>query len=469
MIIKRCSVLLSPLLLAACVPAGPTVGVGGFPIVSEREAQAIIDSLTAVTDEQKKEIDKSFLIATAHEEYRVEKWVQPINKTEECKIVFSASHGEDIDWFLYSKNDGPFWDGRCENGYAIGLGRVFARIKEDNSLASFLLEYPANGGYPTTYMRVNYDNNQIMWEAKNDSYLSQLYMNQINTDPLTKEIRNTSFIHERNTGNRYINDTLIGSDTVKFIKMLPNDQQWILFNNYNPIQHSVSESTGPVDSNHNNVGILLVKDLIGGHIAYDYRNTPTYSRVIPPNNYVNYLISVNQNIIDANQKMTALLQSSFSAVSRYQNRICRGNVSVKWMSDEIYGRICLPDGELSVFSDLMAARQQEQKERLELAQQKFAEQQQQRVEQERKNQLFALERQRLEQERAAANRAANRAAVSATMQSISQSLEQFNQGAANTLRQASTPIHIPQVNFGIQNSTNTVNCIRTLGNTVHCR
>ena len=76
MTIKRCSVLLTPLLLTACVTTGPTVGVGGFPTVSEREAQALIDSLTVVTDEQKKEIDKSFLIATAHEEYRVEKWVQ---------------------------------------------------------------------------------------------------------------------------------------------------------------------------------------------------------------------------------------------------------------------------------------------------------------------------------------------------------------------------------------------------------
>ena len=464
MIIKRCSVLLTPLLLTACVTTGPTVGVGGFPTVSEREAQALIDSLSVVTDEQKEIFVNSFMEYSGHLDYIDYEWIQPVNKKEECKILTMQPKGSDEFWWNEGKSKNQFWDGDCKDGYAFGLGREFAYLP-DGSLGSWLVTFTEPNKPPILHLTVNYENNFIQWRSNDDSYISQLTIQLFNTGPLTKELRQIHFFADKDNYKYYYEDTQIGNDVVIASEVHSNNQYWDIKHTINPMLWSVPTSIGPSDNSRKEIGVWIGSDHRLGPMAVDFRNQNNPQRVYIPENYYNHLMNIYNRISNARNKRNNMLQNSFSAVTRYQNRICRGNVSVDWMDDEIYGRICLPDGELSPFSDLIAEKQQQQKERLELAQQQFAELQRQWAEEDRKNELLALERQRLAQQQAAANSAA----TAQFLQQFSQSMQQFNQGAANTLRQSSNPIQVPQVNFGIQNNSSVINCIRTSGYTVHCR
>jgi len=58
-------------------------------------------------------------------------WIQPKNLSSQCKLWLNKkSEYEDIDFY---------WDGECKDGYAIGLGRVFAKgfMRDDESIVYY--------------------------------------------------------------------------------------------------------------------------------------------------------------------------------------------------------------------------------------------------------------------------------------------------------------------------------------------
>jgi hypothetical protein len=100
-----------PLMLIALISGCATTQ--RLPVIDDHEAFKY----------ERKYLAKNEQLVSNYSPQPVVKWVQPSNKDIPCRTYFGASKNSDLT--LY-ENFKVFWDGGCKNGYANGIGRIFA-------------------------------------------------------------------------------------------------------------------------------------------------------------------------------------------------------------------------------------------------------------------------------------------------------------------------------------------------------
>lgn len=159
MLISRYTLAFLPLLMSGCA----AVGSGQFPAVSERDTQALIESISHTTAEQTQAFEADAAYRLENPDYAYIEWVQPENKSEPCKIRMGQKKDKDTIWWREPASQGTlYWDGDCRDGYAYGIGRNFVTMP-DGSLRSTLVTYPGGNQPPQTHLDVNYTNDTIIW------------------------------------------------------------------------------------------------------------------------------------------------------------------------------------------------------------------------------------------------------------------------------------------------------------------
>lgn len=372
-------------------------------------------------------------------------WVQPDNKQEPCKLWFQ---GEEEYW----KGPGTsvYWDGDCKDGYAFGLGREFVESIE-RGLQADLASYGTPGEEPDYYYKAAYDDHHYLYiskvNAKNDSFTHGSKGVAI-SNPGTRDFYISEITWYWNTQERAQNYQYDFSFTgrTRFVRTYSPDKAIIFNLSNNPsdaYRRSVTFIDGPIE-------LASVVDYGNGVVNHYSRKKGITTQVTLPENVLGFLDNEGPTAVSTLSTIESSLVGSKRAMSIYKRKICKSDVSVDFMADTIYGRICLPEGDLTPYSEQISQYQQEQQELWAKAEKRRQEQQQ----------LAAQQRD------AAARRAAQaRAETAEAIAELGDSMTEFNKNATS-FTQSLMNQQAPAVNMNGSSSTQT-NCVM-VSNIINC-
>jgi hypothetical protein len=368
----------------------------------------------------------------------VEYWVQPANIAEPCKVMVVADEVPETT---------IYWDGRCDGGYAKGLGRAF--LDSDHGLTGWLEEYPGGPNTPKTHYAVAYDYNRVSVGFAPDGGAREKYAhNNPNGFSVCQGYRNRDEVNgvEYNYHTCSKNDFSTWSLAYADGSSLKLDQS--------------SDPSVPLDY------VVYYQDKDGKSIGYAvevYRNgtarhvswiggQKSYVR-LPSAFTFQMQEAVSENLKKLNEAYQAAEKSQV-ALEIYKRRTCKGDVAVSYMDSELYGQICLEYGDLSKFSSQMAAAESEVLHRQEA------------------NKDRALRQQEIAADRAVAQASrdnANAASQAAEIQSFSNSMTESAQNMAaftNSMIMSNHNNNSPSI--GLTPERRVVNCFQA-GSIVSCQ
>lgn len=440
------------MLFAGCA----TNNGSSYTSINESETQAFIEQVEARSEDQKKLYFKRTEQQAHNLDYYNYAWLQPANKEQPCKILaMETKDNTGTPWWEEKQSTDQFWDGECSNGYAYGTGREFAKLPDERGLSSWLVTYSDAGEPPRVHMTVEYSQGVIVFKHVDDTHIAeQVFIRQ--ETPTEKHVLNKVTLMSRKEAVSFGQYRDIGNDwayaTKKFAASGP---YWKHTTNVNPTGPH-SEFIGASDNESNPIGFVAGMHRVKDGQHFDYRTGSAPQRVTLPRSYIWELLVRKKEIGRAMDKAGSMLQDSYAALNRYQDRVCQGEVSVPWMDDQKYGQVCLENGDMAMLTPIMDEKLAEQETRLEKAQKRADRMAQQRA----RNQARA-------QQRAAAQANRDRATLSQSIQQFSRDMEEVNRDATQFSESYRNSSNSTGVTFGGGSETRT-NCV-TISNTIHCR
>lgn len=342
-------------------------------------------------------------------------YIQPANKKEPCKIMFS--HTENDQWFK-EETYKVFWDGECKNGYADGLGR---EIEKDTLMDKWGLAIYKNG-IPTYYI-INYVLENKVFEGVDDQN-ERIGIHTSITDKMSDidvTIEGQVYNHKNYTA-LVIYTSPFWNGTYQYIKGYPNFN-YRYINNQNNVEAKYDFQFFLTDhKNRNGWAIEKLKNndkLLTG----EYVNNKG-QLVDLPSSYNTKADEIIKEINEAQQKAYQAQEQAQLVKKQYMKKICKDTVKVDFMNNEDYKSICSNQKEKELYTKINNKLERLTKEKIaKLEQQRYNEQQKQQ--EQYKQQQLTLERQRLETQQKQA-RAAQDAADAAGWQNLNQSIQNMN-------------------------------------------
>lgn len=324
----------------------------------------------------------------------VEYWIQPVNLAEECKIMLrSPQPPEGVT---------AYWDGRCKDGYAIGLGRAF--LDTDDGLTSWLEEYSGGARTPINHYSTFHDTNSTNLgdPQKGGAMIMQIY-----DGPAGFNLRSGYNVVSADdlTGNFMIMDTK--EDVISWIKTYPNGTTLNFW-------HSTNEAAA-------RKFVAGYSDKTGKNIGYSvhvYRNGVVEHWDEQDSAFTQLPAAFIDRLNREYAEMGAMFRMAEKTAAAGQNKLniytrrtCTGDISVDYLDSKLYGQICLEEGDLSPYSEKIAAARSSVEDR-----------------RERNVQLAQKNAERLAQQQVASrqNAAKQAAQTAAAAQAFNQSMSEFN-------------------------------------------
>lgn len=405
-----------------------------YPTISEAETDAFLSS---IQKRHKEGADKIQAMRATD----VTTWFQPANVTEPCKVGMDGiSEESDTAGMIF------FWDGQCKDGYAKGLGRAF--VESDQGLTAWLEEYPGGANAATIHYSANYDNNTT--SVGNALYGGEMGAEVFET-PNGVVLRTGYGVFDTQDWFGYIYESFSNKDVVRWRQVSTDGTSFTVLQSTDP-STPVNFYAAFMDAENNAIGFSLTSYRNGAveHVAWEGGQ----KRLVRlPKSFTDHMASLAHKTQTELAKIHQKIGESQVALNIYKRRICKGDLKVEFMDSELYGQICLEYGDLSKYSDQLAAVESSVEQRQIANNERAA--QQQKVAAERATTI-------------AAQNAANANQTAAQIQSFSNSMNASAQSMAaftNTMIR-STQNNAPSFNTPTQNKVQ--NCFN-MGGIIHCR
>jgi len=314
-------------------------------------------------------------------------YVQPYNKKEKCKLWMGHNAGE----FRWLEDDSYkiFWDGKCKDGFASGLGREIETADMIDMWAIAIYKK----GKPTYYIQ-NDTLSDTLWEGLNSVESDEEY--GVHTTIVVKnkdiEISTAAGVINNKSGVYLVaSSSPFGNGSYTLRKQYQSFQ-------YYYVNHSNNDTTNNdfdfyLENNNGKhgwgIGKIKNEDIKTGEFINNVVNIFNL-----PSSYNKKADAILKEVNAAQQKGFQGQEYSQKVKKQYIKRICKDSVKVTFMDNSEYKAICSNKAELAVMqlvSDKLNKISQEKIARLE--NQRFNENQQK--EQQHRQEMLAMERARL--------------------------------------------------------------------------
>lgn len=301
------------------------------PTIASAEANKYIDSKMEEFEKFKKEYKSPYII----------KWIQPNNKKEKCKIYMKKAKASEES---ISSEYKVFWDGKCKNGYAYGLGR---EIEKDILLdAESIVLYSGGKKEPKYFVYTNnlskekFEGNMkegygvitTLTYSENDINLIFKYgLFDNDKNFISKLIATTPFNKNTRYVKSYANIFLYRIDDLRLNEI---ERRSIEFNTINNKQQQ--HGYGFLDMKNNT---KLEAEVINGQ----------YERKVHlPKSYRNQINDIFFEIKNAGVLALKEQKKAIIVKNKYKKNICNSRKKIHFMSQEDYYRICNEEKEFKV-------------------------------------------------------------------------------------------------------------------------
>jgi len=260
-------------------------------------------------------------------------WIQPKNLKNPCRLWLNKkSEDEEIDFF---------WDGDCEDGYAVGLGRVFAKgfMRDDESV----FYYEEAGKKPiliTTYLRLK------------DTLITLGFNNN--------DVYSLSHLVKSSEAGTYIGYSVVNNNSKRLngvyykLRVASNQPKAVSFEKFNSTKSFLMYEA--------NAPLLDVAALIESRGREKYKTTlytdGTYTskkssdgKVKLPKAYIEESVKTKNEIAQKISEAVADINSSQKYFNFYVKKACQSPSKINEISDKEYHQICGDNNYFSVYND----------------------------------------------------------------------------------------------------------------------
>jgi hypothetical protein len=282
-----------------------------------------------------------------------------------------------------------FWDGKCKDGFASGLGREIETADVTDMWAIAIYKK----GKPTYYIQKD-TFSDTLWEGVNNVESDEEY--GVHTTIVVKDndiaINTVAGVINNKSGvNLVAYSSPFGNGSYTFVKRYQNFQY--VYNNHINNDTTTEEFNFFLANGEAKHGWVIGKAKNGDIRTGEYINN-VGSRLNLPSSYNKKADAILKEVNAAQQKGFQGQEYSQKVKKQYLKRICKDSVKVTFMDNSEYKAICSNKAELAVMqlvSDKLDKMSQEKIARLE--NQRFNENQQK--EQQHRQEMLAMERARL--------------------------------------------------------------------------
>jgi len=332
------------------------------------------------------------------EQYKKEneiiRWIQASNKKVPCKIFVGTTKNND-------RTQDPeyriFWDGKCKNGYAYGLGREFEKgtLIDSETIAI----YSGKKEEPKYYIQKNKLTNSITEGDLNNGCMVNI---DIKDDGLNFNIYYVNACGSTSSLN-LITVYSPFSDIMTYTYGYPNFNYtfWDFSKNeFDSRQWQVEMR------NKDNSGYVIVIYKNGYKEAFEVKNNQKIKTVKLPESYYAYMDKILSEIREAGNKALEAQKKAQMVKKEYKNKICKKSVKVNFIDNDEYKKICYENEyyrelKQKIDAKLDKINEEKNRKRIELQKQRY----QQKMIQMRKQELYLREqaRRRAQEERNSQN------------------------------------------------------------------
>jgi len=322
-------------------------------------------------------------------------YIQPSNKKEPCKLYMQYDGNK---WFENDESYKIFWDGSCKNGYASGLGR---EIEKADMIDKWGIAIYKNGK-PTYY--IHKDNlNSFLYEGinnveNNDEYGVATIINEKLND-IDIKIQ-AGYLNSKTNQRLYSTSSPFWNGTYSFAKTYTNFGYFYTnFENNDDPKNRYSFQFVLLDKEGIRNGWAIEKLKNGKLFTGEYINGKGTVLDLPQS-YNQKADKIIQEIDEARKKAYEAQQYAQKVKKQYKKKICKDSVKVSFIDNADYKAICSDKKDLEILAKINNKLEKLTEAKIARLEKQRYEQKQAREEQHRQ-QLLALERQKLvEQQRA---------------------------------------------------------------------
>lgn len=449
--------------------------------VSNEETVAFKSKFESISaeDNVKWNLFKAGVSGKGEQKDHITAWIQPSNKKELCKIYFNdlLVPGQTPHW--NNKENRYYWDGDCKNGYAYGIGREFEQV--DGGLRSALADYKEVNKRPIYYLNTDYDRNYVRFSAEAPPYYASLSYT-LRQQQAKNEVLIEVALYDLEENNGYFQNTVVGSDEVHSAMSLPNQNKYIIWRSSNPAKSTYVIGHETARAEKTGYNIIINDDGINKQLRHLHYSTDTrFEDVLIPSSYLTHLSEVDNKITKKLNTTGGLLEEAYVAINKYRRKICKGDVKVNFVDNEIYGRICLESGEMYRYSTLIQEANRNMKARHQAATEEIVrkkenlskERQYESARQDRLTEQAAkaqAERQNSESLNRAAQAQENRQNSESLNHAVSEfarNMEDVNRRSSQFTQSFMNSFQTPPIQFGNTRAAR-INCIN-ISNIISCR
>ena len=269
------------------------------------------------------------------------KWIQPSNKKESCKVFVGTSTKDDRTLESEYK---IFWDGKCKNGYAYGLGREFERGTLTDMEAIAI--YSGKKEKPQYYIqKFNLQNVLIEGDLTN-GYIVRTFIDDKNMN-FNIRYQYGYFSHDKSKPVLITNSSPLNNN-ISHIKGYPNFAYQILDFQNNEFDTRLWEMD-TLNSNNKIHGYSLAMFKQKYRKGGEFLNGTMTREVDIPYGYYQKTMNIWNEIKQAGQKAIESQNKALLVKKQYKKKICKDSVKVNFIDNKEYKAICNED---QYYSDL---------------------------------------------------------------------------------------------------------------------
>jgi hypothetical protein len=341
-------------------------------------------------------------------------FVQPQNKTEECKLWFAGDSWPD--------NLEVYWDGGCKNGHAYGLGREFVKFMTPDVIFDIekLAYYAGNKSKPIYLTRFDRVSNDFILKAYGSESSNGIHKQLVVDDNETQISTQVMAFGETNTDDGYgyvLGLSSIDSGYKLFVRSAGKNNS-ILFKQWEQDNLPPTTSAFTVSD-----GIYEATRYFNGNVIH--KEIGSQEHVSLPNSYTKKVMEIYSTTQKVINEVIEKTQKSEQMFAYYLTQICNEETQVDFMPQNKYKQIC---GQGNYFSDHLAD--------VEETRQKYIAKRKSQFEQWLVQQDYAKQERHRQQMLAAAQKQAEAAEEANNInswQSINSSLSNLNNSLSQTL------------------------------------
>lgn len=263
-------------------------------------------------------------------------YTQPVNKKESCKLPTSQDQ-------LNRSNFRAYWDGKCKNGFAFGLGRDIA-ISDTHHIDEITVHNGSGDNWSQPRVAYDYVNNTIGYAVGGSRFPSVTeFLEKFNSSVKDFSVDQGLRVVDE-SGKAFSILTSPFKPERFYLNTRTDDSITYRFTDYSTVpainQNAVLFTAEVVDPRSNMPGGVAIARYANGSVQHFKIVNSRTEPVSISSDYIDHLFTKYQEVLNATSQANVVIQRAQQIEREYLFKACNGKSSIEGLDDAIYTKIC---------------------------------------------------------------------------------------------------------------------------------